>query len=329
MRRRDFLFGFGSAALVIAAAARAQQSNRRIGWLVGLPSTDPVAQRDIAAFEKGLADLGWRSGSNVKIEYRWGPISGGQLQKQIRDLVDLRCEVIVSRSTPVTAELVRTVKTIPIVFVNVSDPVGDGIVASMARPGGNVTGFTNVEATMGSKWVEILKQLAPGISHVTMLYSPKTTPGKGAFFLKPFEASASHLGVRTIATAADSDEEIGRAVDAVVKRPGGALIVAPGVFLVSRRELVLGLAARHRIPAMYPFTFWTDLGGLMSYGSDSHDVTHRAASYVDRVLKGAKPADLPIQAPVKFELVVNLKTAKALGLSISPSFLVRADRVIE
>lgn len=329
MRRRDFVVLVGSAALLPAVAARAQQPHRRIGWLVALAPSDPVGQRDVAAFERGLADLGWRVGNNVKIEYRWGPVDASQLDKQIQELVELRCEVIVSRATPITVALARKVKTIPIVFVNVSDPVGDGIVASVARPGGNVTGFTNVEASMGSKWVEFLKQAAPKVSHVTMLYSPKTSPGKGTFFLRPFEASASNLGVRTFAAAADSDDEIARALDGIARKPGGALVVAPGLFLVSRRELVMGLATRHRIPAIYPFTFWTDLGGLMSYGSDSHDVTRRAASYVDRILKGANPADLPVQAPVKFELVVNLKTAKVLGLTISPSFLVRADRVIQ
>lgn len=328
MRRRDFVVGFASAALVSAVGARAQQANRRIGWLVGLAPADPVAQREVAALERGLADLGWRVGNSLRIEYRWGPADSSQLQKQMQELLDLQCELIVSRTTPITVALARKVKTVPIVFINVSDPVGDGIVGSMARPGGNVTGFTNVEATMGGKWVEILKQVAPRVTHVTMLYSPETTPGRGAFFLKPFEASASTLGVRTFAAAADSDDEIFRAID-MARKPGGGLVVAPGLFLVSRRELVTGLAARHRIPAIYPFTFWAELGGLMSYGSDSHDVTRRAASYVDRILKGAKPADLPIQAPVKFELVVNLKTAKVLGLAISPSFLTRADRVIE
>ena len=240
MRRRDCVVWLFGSALTWPLAAMAEQSDRtrRIGFLVGLASTDPAVQPDIAALEKGLSDLGWRIGRNIKIEYRWGPVDGNQLRRQIRELVELQCDVIVSRATPITAALVREVKTIPIVFVNVSDPVGDLIVTSLARPGGNTTGFTNIESTMGGKWVQLLKEVSPKIAQVTMLYSPKTTPGGGSFFLRPFEASASRLRVRTFPAAADSDDEIEKALSATAGRKGGALIVAPGLFLVLRRELV-------------------------------------------------------------------------------------------
>jgi putative ABC transport system substrate-binding protein len=330
MNRRVFAFCVGAlVAAPLAALAQRPDRIRRIGVLVGLAATDPVIQPEIAAFQQGLTNLGWRNGANINIEYRWGPSDASRTREHIQELVELQSEVIVSRATSMTAALARAVKTIPIVFVQVSDPVGDSLVASMARPGGNVTGFTNVESSMSGKWLELLKEMSPGIAHVTMLYGPKTSPGGGAYFLGPFEASASYFKVRAIAAAVESDAEIEKAIGAVARVPGGALIVMPGVFVLSRRELIVGLVTRYRIPAVYPFTFWANLGGLMSYGTDSPDLFRRAASYVDRILKGAKPADLPVQAPVKFELVINRNAAKAIGLSIPRSLLLRADRVIE
>lgn len=330
MNRRLFVVRIGAlVAAPLAALAQQPDRMRRIGVLMGLAETDPVIQLEIAAFHQGLTDLGWRNGTNIKIEYRWGPSDASRTREHIQELVELQSEVIVSRATPMTAALVRAVKTIPIVFVQVSDPVGDALVASMARPGGNVTGFTNVESSMSGKWLELLKELSPEIAHVTMLYGPKTSPGGGAYFLRPLEASAPHFRVRTIVAAVNSDAEIEKAIAAVAREPGGALIVMPGVFVLSRRELVMGLVTQYRIPAIYPFTFWAHLGGLMSYGTDSPDLFRRAASYVDRILKGAKPADLPVQAPVKFELVVNRNAAKVIGFTIPQSLLLRADRVIE
>jgi putative ABC transport system substrate-binding protein len=330
MNRRIFIVRVGAlVAAPLAALAQQPDRMRRIGILMGLAATDPVIQPEMSAFHQGLTDLGWRNGTNIRIEYRGGPNDASVTRKYIQELVELKSEVIVSRTTPMTAALVREVKMIPIVFVQVSDPVGDGLVASMARPGGNVTGFTNIESSMSGKWLELLKEMSPRITHVTLLYSPNTSPGGGAYFLGPVEASASYLRVRTVAAAVDSDAEIEKAIGAIARVPNGALIVTPGVFMLSRRELIMGLATRYRIPAVYPFTFWANLGGLMSYGTDSPDQFRRAASYVDRILKGAKPADLPVQAPVKFELVINRNAAKVIGLTIPRSLLLRADRVIE
>jgi len=296
---------------------------------MGLNENDPVAQPEISALEQGLRDSGWHAGAGIRIEYRWGAADAARVHKQIEDLVGLKSEVIISRSTPITTVVAREVKTVPVVFVQVSDPVGDGIVASLAHPGANVTGFTNIEASLAAKWVELLKQLAP-ITDVAFLYSPKTSPGRrGTYFRGPFESAAASLGVHAVVAPADSDSEIENAFAASRKAKRGAVIVAPGVFLVSRRELIIGLAARHRLPAIYPFTFWANLGGLMSYGSDSTDIFRRAASYVDRILKGANASDLPIQAPVKFELVINRNAAKIAGIALPQSLLLRADRTID
>lgn len=302
---------------------------RRIGALMGLNEKDPVVQPEISALEQGLIESGWRPGADITIDYRWGVADAARVRKQVQDLVALKSELIITRSTPVTVVAAREVKTVPIIFVQVSDPVGDGIVASLARPGANVTGFTNIESSLGAKWIELLKQLGQ-ITDVAMLYSPRTSPGRGGtYFRAPFESAAANLGVRGVLAPADTDGEIEEAFAAMSRTKRGALVVASGVFLVSRRELIIGLAARHRLPVIYPFTFWANLGGLMSYGSDSSDVFRRAASYVDRVLKGAKPSELPVQAPLKFELVINRNAARIAGITIPQSLLLRADRTID
>jgi putative ABC transport system substrate-binding protein len=330
MRRREFitLVG-GAAAWPLAAQAQQPTKVRRIGVLMSLAASDPVARPEIAALQRGLGDLGWTDDHNIKIEYRWASGETERIRTLAQELVELQCEVIFSRTTPVTAALMRETRTVPIVFAQVSDPVGNRFVASFARPGRNVTGFTNIESSMPGKWVELLKEIAPRVTRVAAMFNPDTAPTGGLFFLHPFEAAASSLGVEPIATRVYDTAGIETAVAALAREPGGGLIVMPDPFLLTHRELVVGLAARYHLPAIFAFTYWTRWGGLMSYGIDSPDVFRRAASYIDRILKGTKPADLPVQAPVKFELAINLKTAKALGLTISPTLLARADEVIE
>ena len=293
-------------------------------------ASNPIVRPDVAVFERALAELGWRKGSNIDIEYRWDANKVDQIRALTRDLIAAQCEVIVSRSTFVTKTVLGEAKTVPIVFVQVSDPVGDGIVASMARPGANVTGFTNIVASMSGKWVEFLKGVSPAITHVTMLYSPKTSPGRGgSYFLDSFEAAGRAFGLETRSVAIEEGLEIERAIKAAASPPGGALIVAPSTSHAAHQELIITLAARHRLPAIYPFTYWTDRGGLMSYGTDTADLFRRAASYIDRILKGAKPADLPVQAPTKFLFTINRRAAIATGLTIPRSLLALADQVVD
>ena len=331
IKRREFITLIGGAAAAWPLAARAQQFDRmrRIGVLTSLAAGDPVALREITALQQGLQDLGWTDGRNLQIEYRWAAGDIDRMRTFAKELIGLRSEVIVARATPATVALARETRTIPTVFAQVSDPVGDGLVSSLARPSGNVTGFTNVESSMSAKWLQLLKEIVPSVARATCIFNPSTAPSGGSFFLGPFEAAASSLGVEAITTLVQSASDIERAFGAAAREPGGGLIVMPDTFVASHRALVVGLAVRHRLPVVYPFTFWVPAGGLIAYGSDSSDLFRRAAAYVDRILKGAKPADLPVQAPVKFELSINLKTATALGLEVPPMLLGRADEVIE
>jgi len=332
MNRRESLAALLTLGGMVPFVANAQppEKKRKIGVLMPLAASDPIVQPDLAAFQQALADLGWRSGANIAIEYRWGANNIERIRNYTRELIALQSEVIVSRSTLVTKAVVREAKAVPIVFVQVSDPVGDGLVATMARPGANVTGFTNVVDSMSGKWLELLKEISPGIAHVAMLYSPKTSPGRdGAYFVDSFEAAGRSLGVRTSAVGVEQRAEIEAAIGAAVSALGGALILAPSTSLTLHRDLIVTLATRNRLPAIYPFTYWTDHGGLMSYGTDTADLFRRSASYVDRILKGAKPAELPVQAPTKFVLSINRRAAAAIGLDIPQSILLRADQVIE
>ena len=331
MRRREVISLLGGVAAAWPLTARAQQAGgmRRIGVLMSLAVGDPVAHREIMALQQGLQELGWTDGRNIKIEYRWAAGDIDRMRTFAKELVGLQPEVIVARATPVADALARETRTIPIVFAQLSDPVGSGLVSSLAHPGGNVTGFTNVESSMSAKWLQLLKEIAPSVARVTFIFNPATAPTGGSFFLGPFEAAAPSLGVQAIVTSVQSAGDIEQAFGAAAREPGGGVIVMPDTFILGHRELVVGLAIRHRVPAVYPFTFWVPAGGLMSYGSDSPDLFRRAAAYVDRILKGAKPADLPVQAPVKFQLVINLITAKALGLDVPQTLLARADEVIE
>jgi putative ABC transport system substrate-binding protein len=331
MKRREFITLLGGAAAGWPLAVRAQQPGqlRRIGMLIGYAENDPETQARLAAFRQGLEHLGWIEGRNVRIDYRFAPAGPDQAQRFAKELVALRPDILVGNSTPATAALLRETRTIPVVFVGVSDPLGSGFVASIARPGGTTTGFTNFEPSLIGKWLELLKQVAPGIVRAAVIFNPKTAPGEGSFFMGPFEPIARSLQVEPIAARVSDPAEIESAVTAVGREPGGSLIVMPDAFTTVHRQLIILLAARHALPAIYPYRYQAVDGGLMSYGVDTVDLLRRAAPYVDRILKGEKPADLPVQAPTKFELVVNLRTAKALGLPVPPTILALADEVIE
>jgi putative ABC transport system substrate-binding protein len=331
MRRREFITLIGGAAAAWPVKARAQQSEqvRRVGMLIGYAENDSETQARLGAFRQGLERLGWTEGRNVRIDYRFAPDGPDQAQLFAKELVTLRPDVLVGNSTPASAALLRETRTIPIVFVGVSDPVGSGLVASIARPGGNTTGFTNFEPSLTGKWLELLKEIAPGIVRVAVIFNPKTAPGAGSFFLGPFEPVAHSFAVEPIAAPVSDAAQIESALATIWREPGGGLIVMPDAFTTVQRKAIIALAAQHRFPAIYPYRYEVVDGGLMSYGVDTVDLLRRAASYVDRILKGEKANDLAVQAPVKFDLVMNLKTAKALGLTVPATLLARADEVIE
>jgi ABC-type uncharacterized transport system substrate-binding protein len=331
MRRREFITLLGGAAAAWPLAARAQQPAqvRRVGMLIGYSENDPETQARLAAFRQGLEHFGWKEGGSVQIDYRFAPASPDQALVFAKELVALKPDVLVGNSTPATAALLRETRTIPIVFVGVSDPVGSRFVVSIARPGGAATGFTNFEPSLIGKWLELLKEVAPGITRAAVVFNPTTAPGGGSFFLDPFEPVARSLAVEPIAARVNDAEEIESAVAAMGRDPGGSLIVMPDAFTTVHRQLIILLAARYALPAIYPYRYQAVEGGLLSYGVDTVDLMRRAAPYVDRILKGEKPADLPVQAPIKFELVINLRTAKVLGITVPPTLLARADEVIE
>ena len=330
MRRREFitLLG-GAAAWPLAARAQQPERMRRIGVLMGYAESDREGQAFVAAFREELQKLGWTEGRNIRIDTRWAtPDDAESRQRFAKELVALQPDLILSHSTPTTAALLQQTRTIPIVFAIVSDPVGSGFVASFPRPGGNVTGFTNMEPTMAGKWLELLKEIAPRVARVAFLFNPATAP-YAEYYLNPFKAAAASFAVEAIAAPVHDTSELETVVAAQAREPNGGLIVMPDTFTTAHRAEITSLAARYRLPAVYPFRFFAELGGLLSYGNDLVDNFRRAATYADRILKGAKPSELPVQAPVKFELVINLKTAKALGLTVPPASLARADEVIE
>ena len=330
MKRRKFITLLGIAA-AWPLAARAQQLNqtRRIGALMGPAENDPEAQSEITAFRRALQDLGWTGDRNVRIAYRWAAGDSDRMRTFAKELVALQPDVILAANTPVVAALLRETRTIPIVFVRVADPIGDGFVPNLARPSGNVTGFAFFEPSLLTKWLGLLKEITPRITRVTAMFNPATAPSGGLHFLRLAEAAAPSLAVELDAGPVHDVAEIERVVAAVAREPNGGLINLPDVFLNVHRELIIELTTRYRVPAIYQYRYFVTGGGLISYGPDVIDQYVRAASYVDRILKGEKPADLPVQAPTKYELVINLKTAKALGLDVPPMLLGRADEVIE
>jgi putative tryptophan/tyrosine transport system substrate-binding protein len=330
MRRRELITLLGGAAAAASVcwplAARAQQPGRvrRIGVLLGNAAGDPVAQSWVAAFVRGLATSGWTDGRNVHIDYRW---AATDLRAGAAELVTLTPDVILATSTPPLAALHKATTSVPIVFVNITDPVGAGFVASLAHPGGNITGFTSFEYAMSGKWLDMLREVRPSLTRALVILNPNNPQSPGR--MSAIAAAALSLGVRLTPAGAHDAAEIERAVDAFAGEPNGGLLVLPDIITTTHRELIFSLAARHRLPAIYPFGFFAKNGGLMSYGIDVVESFRLGASYVDRILKGEKPGDLPVQAPTKFELIINLKTAKALGLDIPDKLLALADEVIE
>jgi len=328
VKRREFITLLGGAAAAWPLAAQAQQPERmrRVGVLMGLGANDSEAKADVVALKQGLQELGWTEAHNLKINYSWSGGVPDRIQSSAKELVDLQCEVIVARSTPMVAALLKETQTIPIVFAVVADPIGSGFVQTFARPGGNVTGFQNYEFTMVGKWVQMLKEIAPQVQRVAFVYNPTTTPPG---FLRSLETLAPSMSVQLLAAPVHDAAEIDSTLAAIAREPGGGFLVLPDIFMIANRAQIIELAAQHRLPAVYASNLWTTAHGLMSYGPDTSNLFYRAASYVDRILKGEKPADLPVQAPIKYELVINLKTAKALGLTVPPTLLARADQVIE
>jgi putative tryptophan/tyrosine transport system substrate-binding protein len=329
MRRREFITLLGGAAAAWPVVARAQQPDgmRRIGVLIGFAEDDPEAKARLAAFRQGLEKRGWSEGRNVRIDYRYAP-AGAQAQVLAKELVALQPDVILAHSTPVTAALQRESRTIPIVFAVVADPLGSGFVASLPRPGGNITGVMQYEASVTGKWLAMLKEIAPSLVRAAFVANPKTATFYD-FYLRAGKALASSLGIEPVLTLVENPADIERAIESFARVPNGGLVLIPDVSTAVHRNLIIALAARHRLPAVYWDRSLVAAGGLMSYGNDLVDVFRQAASYVDRILRGDKPADLPVQAATKFETVVNLKTAKALGLTVPPGLLVAADELIE
>lgn len=302
---------------------------RRVSVLMGIAESDPAQQTFVSAFTRALQDLGWHSGRNIQIAYRWGAGDAEKIQSFAREFVEQKPDLIVAHTTPVVAALKQQTSTIPIVFTQVSDPIGSHFVDSLARPGGNITGFTNLEASMGAKLTELLKEVAPGTSRVALMFNPATSPEGGSYFLAPVEAAAPLLKLTTIAAPVRNPDEIASVIASLAREPNTGLIVMPDIFILAHREQIISLAERYRLPAAYAYRLFPASGGLMSYGTDLVDLFRRAGPYVDRILKGERPADLPVQTPNKYELVVNLKTARALGLDVPLSVQQRADEVIE
>jgi putative ABC transport system substrate-binding protein len=332
MRRRDFISFLASTAAMWPLPARAQQGGRlrRIGMLMGLVEGDPQGGKYLSAFQEALRPFGWRDGLNVQIDYRATADLEGMRSCAV-ELISLGPELIVTYTTPATNAVRQATRSVPVLFVAVSDPIGTGFVASFSRPGGNITGFTNFEATMGGKWLELIRDIAPSVKRVAMLYNPATANAgaSGGVYLPSMKAAADVLGIELSVSPVNDPAEIDGAFAAMAESPGGGLVVMPNVFTARNQERIVSQAARFRIPTVYPLQHFVAAGGLLSYGIDYRDQFRLAASYADRILRGGKVADLPVQQPTKFELVINRKTAKALGLDIPAALLARTDELIE
>jgi putative ABC transport system substrate-binding protein len=329
--RREIIGLLGGAAVAWPLAAYAQQQPRmrRIGVLMAHPESDPEFKAYVGAFWEGLDKLGWTEGRNIHTDFRWGALDDAEArQRSAKELIALQPDLILTQNTPPTASMLQQTRTIPVVFVIVADPVGSGFVDSLSRPGANATGFTIMEPTISGKWVELLKEIAPHVNRAAVLFNPATAP-YADIYLNPFKAAAVSFGLEAIAAPVHSTSDLESVIAEWARTPNGGLVVMPDGFLNVHRAEIVSLAARHRLPAIYPWRFFPDLGGLLSYGSDQRELFRSAAGYVDRILKGAKPTDLPVQAPVKYQLIINLKTAKALGIEVPLFFQQRADEVIE
>ena len=332
MRRRAFLSVLGGAIAAWPLAAHAQQSGqkRRIGVLLGNAEGDPQAVAGLAAFKTALQELGWIDGRNIQIDYRFAAADVDRMQTLAKELVVLQPDLIMGHTTPVVAALQRETKTIPIVFIFVADPVGSGFVASLPHPGGNITGFINIEASLSGKWIEMLKEIVPRVTRAAFLFNPNTAPYI-AYYQQPFDAAARSNGIEPIATPVHTAADIERVFESLGGRQDTGLVLPPDIFttMITNLVLITSLAARYHVPTIYPYRHMVVAGGLISYGIDNTDLYRRVPTYINRILKGAKPADLPVQLPTEFELAINLKTAKALGIDIPATLLGRADEVIE
>jgi putative ABC transport system substrate-binding protein len=328
MKRREFIAGLVSA-VAWPLNARSQQGEhvRRIGVLMPFDEADPMWKTPLAAFTQALADLGWTDGRDVRMDLRWGRGDNNRIRALAQELVGLRPDIILTNWTAATAALQQETRTIPIVFANAAEPVASGIVARLDRPGGNITGFATLETTLGGKWLGLLSETAPGLKRAAIMFNPDTSPASA--YMPSLEMAARSLKVVPIISPVHSDAEIETAIIALGREPGGGLVTVPDAWMFDHRATIMLAAARNNVPAVYPLSEFVKYGGLLSYGVDEVDNWRRAASYVDRILRGAKPAELPVQLPTKFEMAVNLKTAKALGLAIPSSILLRADEVIE
>jgi putative tryptophan/tyrosine transport system substrate-binding protein len=331
MKRREFIAGLGGAA-AWPLTARAQQQalphQRRLGVLMGALPGDPGGQAEVGAFVKALAELGWVEGRNIAIAYRWSGADIALTEISANELMAFNPDILLARSTPPTIALQRATTTIPIVFVNVAEPISSGIVSNTVRPGGNVTGFTNFEASIGGKWLQLLKEVDPRLVRIGIIYNSQTAPFAG-LFLRSVETAAPTVGVEIVAMPVQSEADIAAALMSLAQRPGSGLVQILDTYTLEHRDTIIALAARLRLPVLYSNRVATPSGGLMAYAVDDLNQFHRAATYVDRILNGAKPADLPVQQPTRFELSINLKTARALGLEVPPSVLALADEVIE
>ena len=329
MNRREIIAALGAtAALPFSTLAQPGEQMRSVGVLMPFLQDDPAGVADVAAFRQRLATLGWIEGQNIRIEFRWPGSDVERARVLAKELVALKPDVLLARSTPTTAALKRETDAIPIVFVNIAEPIESGFVQTLARPGGNITGFTYFESSIGGKWLQLLKEADPRILRIAVIYNPQTAPFAG-LYLRSAQSAAPSLSLQIIDMPVHRDGDIEAALAAFAREPGGGLIAIPDTFTIGRRDMIIGLAARHRLPALYPTPSFTRSGGLMAYAVETRDAIQRAAGYIDRILRGAKAADLPVQAPAKFELSINLKTAKALGLDLSPMLIARADELIE
>jgi putative ABC transport system substrate-binding protein len=329
LRRREFIATLGGVAAAWPLAARSQQGNRvrRIGVLIGLDENDPEGERRYSAFTQALADLGWIQGRNLRIDFRWSGSDVNRIPALAQELVGLQPDIILTGGIAATATLQRETRTVPIVFANVGDPVASGIVARLDRPSGNVTGFATFGAPLGGKWLELLLEIAPRLKRAAIMFNPDMATASS--FMPSLDTAARSLKVERIIAPVHSDVEIEAAITALGREPGGGLVVMPDIFTIAHRVPIISAAARNNVPAVSWASNFARTGGLLSYGGDPVDLYRRAASYVDRILRGAKPSDLPVQFPTKFEMILNLRTAKALGLAVPPSILLRADEQIE
>ena len=331
MRRRNFITLLGSTMVMGSLTAHAQQSGgmRRVGVLMAHPESDPVFQQYADAFREGLRKLGWVEGRNVSFDFRWGALDDSDIRsRSAKELVGLQPDLILTQNTPPTASMLQQTRSIPVIFVIVADPVGSGFVKSLSHPGTNATGFTIMEPTIAGRWVQLLKEIAPQVTRAALLFNPATAPFADVY-IRPFKAAAGSFSLEAISTPVHDETELESVIAAEARMPNSGLVVIPDGFLNVHRERIVLLTARHRLPAIYPWRFFAEMGGLLSYGSEQSDEFRLAAAYADRILKGEKPSELPVQAPTEYKLVINLETARLLGLTVSPQLQQLADKLIE